>query len=295
MVHHPLVPYDDFAPELTADGSFTFYSETFDEGFHSAAGAYQEARHTYGDSTRLCQKAFGSRLCLLDVCYGLGYNSAAALDIIWQTNPTCRVTLVGLELDARVPVAAVEAGFTEGWSPDTQAILKQLAHQHTIQTDYLEARLLIGDARQTIQPLVKSGFQADAIFFDPFSPPHCPQLWTVEFIAQVAHCLKPAGYLATYSCAAAVRTAFQQTGLSIGAIPAAGRRWSGTLVNWSGIGLPALTQREQEHLDTKAAVPYRDPTLKDTAEAIQQRRRQEQQTSPLRPTGQWRKRWLGRT
>jgi len=291
---HPLVPYDDFAPELTADGSFTFYSETFDEWFHSAAGAYQEARHTYGDSTRLRQKARGGQLCLLDVCYGLGYNSAAALDIIWQTNPTCRVTLVGLELDARVPVAAVETGFTQGWSPSIQAILSQLAHHHTAQGDYLEARLLIGDARQTIQPLLKNGFQADAIFFDPFSPPHCPQLWTVEFIDHVARCLSPRGDLATYSCAAAARNALQQVGLTIGAIPAAGRRWSGTLANWSGTGLSPLNQREQEHLETKAAVPYRDPSLQDTAEVIQQRRRQEQQASALKPTGQWRQRWLGR-
>jgi len=291
---HPLVPYDDFAPELTADGSFTFYSETFDEWFHSAAGAYQEARHTYGDSTRLRQKARGGQLCLLDVCYGLGYNSAAALDIIWQTNPTCRVTLVGLELDARVPVAAVETGFTQGWSPSIQAILSQLAHHHTAQGDYLEARLLIGDARQTIQPLLKNGFQADAIFFDPFSPPHCPQLWTVEFIDHVARCLSPRGDLATYSCAAAARNALQQVGLTIGAIPAAGRRWSGTLANWFGTGLSPLNQREQEHLETKAAVPYRDPSLQDTAEVIQQRRRQEQQASALKPTGQWRQRWLGR-
>jgi tRNA U34 5-methylaminomethyl-2-thiouridine-forming methyltransferase MnmC len=39
-------------------------------------------------------------------------------------------------------------------------------------------------------------------------------------------------------------------------------------------------------------VPYRDPSLQDTAEVIQQRRAQEQAASPLQSTGAWRKRWL---
>ncbi|MGB3310469.1 MAG: MnmC family methyltransferase [Nodosilinea sp.] len=72
----------------------------------------------------------------------------------------------------------------------------------------LEATLLWGDARQHIQTLETLEFQADVIFFAPFSPPHCPELWTVEFIQQAAACLHSGGKLVTYSCAAAVRTAF---------------------------------------------------------------------------------------
>ncbi len=53
----------------------------------------------------------------------------------------------------------------------------------------------------------------------------------------------------------------------------------------------SLSQAEKEHLLTRAAIPYRDPQLKDSAEAILKRRQLEQQASSLEPTSRWRKRW----
>ncbi|MGB3310470.1 MAG: hypothetical protein WBG32_08930 [Nodosilinea sp.] len=57
-------------------------------------------------------------------------------------------------------------------------------------------------------------------------------------------------------------------------------------------GLAPLSQQEQEHLLTRAAVPYRDPTLSDSANVVCQRRQQEQSDSDLVPASAWRKRWL---
>ena len=147
--------------------------------------------------------------------------------------------------------------------------------------------MLIGDARATIE-LVQSGFQADAIFLDPFSPPNCPQLWTIEFLERVAKCLNSKGILATYSCAAAVRTALITAGLKINSTPPIGRRSPGTVASWITT-LPPLGRREQEHLLTRAAIPYRDPDFSDPADLILQRRQQEQYTSSLIPTSQWKR------
>ncbi|NJL47639.1 MAG: hypothetical protein HC929_09335 [Leptolyngbyaceae cyanobacterium SM2_5_2] len=278
--------------EPTADGSFTLFSEDFGEWFHSRAGAYTEAQTTYVEATQLATLALLPALTILDVCYGLGYNTAAALTTISQVNPLCQVKLVGLELDARVPQQAVAQHLIAPWPEDIQTILQQLATDGQAKGPSLQARLMLGDARQTVQTLVKEGFQADVIFFDPFSPPHCPELWTVDFIQQVARCLNPGGRLATYSCAAAVRTAFQQAGLSLGAIAATGRRWPGTLAQFTPVGLAPLSQQEQEHLLTRAAVPYRDPILSDSADTIRHRRQEEQSQSSLRPTSHWRRQWL---
>jgi tRNA U34 5-methylaminomethyl-2-thiouridine-forming methyltransferase MnmC len=279
-------------PEPTADGSFTLFSEDFGEWFHSRNGAFAEAFQTYVEATNLAVLANAPSLTILDVCYGLGYNTAAALTTIQQVNPRCRVTWVGLELDPRVPQLAIAENLMTGWPDAVRSCLTALATQKVIQTATLQARLLIGDARHNIQPLAVEGFQADVIFFDPFSPPHCPELWTVEFIQQVARCLHPQGKLATYSCAAAVRTALRLAGLNIGPIAAGGRRWPGTLAQKQSSGLRPLSAQEQEHLATKAAVPYRDPCLKDSADAIRNRRQKEQRESTLNPTSLWRKRWL---
>ena len=279
-------------PEPTADGSFTLFSEDFGEWFHSREGAYTEAYTTYVQATDLAQLARAGQITLLDVCYGLGYNSAAALTTLQQVNPGATCHLVGLELDPRVPQQALTQGLLSPWPEPVQRVLAQLARGGVYYHHPLTARLCLGDARQTIQTLVQEGFQADVIFFDPFSPPHCPELWTVEFIQQVARCLAPQGRLATYSCAAAVRTALGLAGLALGPTLASGRRWPGTLAQWQPQGLAPLSPQEQEHLLTRAAVPYRDPSLQDSADRIRQRRQQEQAHSPLTPTSIWRKRWL---
>ena len=286
-----------WVPQQTDDGSFTFFSETFGEAFHSMRGARAEAFEKFARATHLRERAAGDRLCIVDVCYGLGYNTAAALETIWAVNPTCHVTVYGLELDATVPRAAVQLPLLESWSPKLQPILRELAESCCCDRPNLTARLLIGDARHTVQNLPHQGIQADAILFDPFSPRRCPQLWTVEFFVAVARCLAPEGILATYSRAASVRRALQLAGLHIGSIPlnpeaALPHEWSqGTVASHASESLPPLSPMEQEHLHTRAAIPYRDPSLQGLPETIQARHQQEQATSRLESTSSWRRRW----
>jgi len=280
-----------FLPQLTDDGSFTFFSAEFGETFHSQSGAIQEAEAKFVQPLQLKQQAEKAKLQLLDICYGLGYNTAAALTAIWQINPHCQVELFALEIDATVPAAAIAHELINNWPEPILPILSQLVSQRQIQTNNLKAKLLIGDARSTIQQL-PANWQADGVFLDPFSPPNCPQLWTVEFLGKVAKHLKPEGKLATYSCAAAVRSALLVAGLKIGATTPVGRRSPGTIASFSTTDLPPLSQQEQEHLQTRAAIPYRDPNLCDRADIILHRRHLEQQTSSLEPTSHWKKRWV---
>ncbi|MDZ8028142.1 MAG: tRNA (5-methylaminomethyl-2-thiouridine)(34)-methyltransferase MnmD [Nostoc sp. SerVER01] len=303
---------ENFTPQLTADGSFTFVSQEFGESFHSHYGAKQESFFKFVEPTQLTKAAQKPVLRLLDVCYGLGYNTAAALQTIWAVNPNCKVEVIGLELNPAVPQAAIAHNLFDNWNCNYIEILSQLAFKNQVQTACLKAKLLIGDARKTIAVVRESDFWADAIFLDPFSPPQCPQLWTVEFIKQLSLCLHQDGFLATYSCAAAVRTALLSAGLAIGSTSPVGRRSPGTLAahirEWAAgenasreqkfplcPSSSPLSQAEKQHLLTRAAIPYRDPELGDPSQVIIRRRQQEQQASSLEPTSHWRKRWLSTT
>ncbi len=283
-------------PQLTQDGSFTFFSSEFGEAFHSREGARTEAVLKFAQAAGLEQQAQQPSLRLLDVCYGLGYNTAAALELIWAINPQCWVQVYGLELDPTVPQAAIAPPLIDTWTPTVGTILQAIASDHHYTNDQIQAQLLLGDARQTIQQLHQAGFQANAIFFDPFSPRRCPQLWTVEFFRQVAGCLAPNGKLVTYSRSAALRAAMLAVGLCIGTVPLgpphAPHEWAqGTIAAWEAQSLHPLSQMEREHLQTRAAIPYRDPSLTDPAIVIKQRQQRQQQGSELESTSSWRRRW----
>ncbi|MGD1866224.1 MAG: tRNA (5-methylaminomethyl-2-thiouridine)(34)-methyltransferase MnmD [Phormidesmis sp.] len=291
-----------FTPIETGDGSCTFYSEMFGEWFHSRDGACNEAQKTYVEASNLAaraqQKSEGESLKILDVCYGLGYNTAAALETIWRVNPRCVVDVQALEIDIEVARSAIAQGLTQQYSPEIQSVLETVASTTIAASKAPDAEnsflvnLRLGDARQQIQPLVEADWQADIIFLDPFSPPSCPQLWTVEFLQQVAQCLDPdSGVLVTYSCAAAIRAALKLAGLSITSSHSGGRKWPGTIATFNPIEQNSLSLKEQEHLQTRAAVPYRDATLRATAAEILAQREKEQRTSTLLPTKPWRQRW----
>ena len=281
-----------FTPQETKDGSYTFFSNEFNEAFHSFYGAKQEAETKFVIPTKLRELArTQKKIQLLDICYGLGYNSAAALEAIWQTNPQCHIELIALEITADVPQSAISYDLLQLWQAPIPLLLSTLATDFQVNSSQLKAKLLIGDARLTIQQLCLQQWQADSIFLDPFSPPKCPQLWTVQFINLVARCLKPQGRLATYSCAAAVRTAFALAGLKYGSTPGVGRKSPGTVASFADVDLAPLSTQEQEHLQTRAAIPYQDICLSNSSEAIKQLRQQQQSESNLKSTSQWKKRW----
>lgn len=282
-----------FTPQLTKDGSYTFFSAEFQEAFHSAFGAKQEAEVRYIEPCLLKQLAAKrSTIRILDICYGLGYNSAAALEAIWSVNPTCKVELQALEISADVPRQAIANNLLDLWKPDVNERLAKLSSKSLICDEKFKAILRLQDARKSIKILARENWQADAVFLDPFSPPKCPQLWTVEFICLVAQCLAKEGILATYSASAAVRTALIMANLSIVSITGAGRKSPGTIAQQKYKTIPMLSQKELEHLKTRAAIPYRDPNLEDLPQKIISRRREEQKLSTLESTSQWRKRWF---
>ncbi len=113
----------------------------------------------------------------------------------------------------------------------------------------------------------------------------------LEFLNLVAQCLSVNGYLATYSCAAQVRNALKLAGLNIGSVPAVGRKSPSTIASFRELDDYALSLKEKEHLETRAAIPYRDPSGQDTSIIIHQRRLEEQHKSVLEITSQWKKRW----
>ena len=143
----------------------------------------------------------------------------------------------------------------------------------------------------------------DSIYLDGFSPQKCPQVWTNEFLSKVTEKLNPQGYLITYSSSAAVRKTLRNLGLEIFTIKPShncNSFWSQGTVAISKFeksklnptfDFEQLSLMEEEHLLTKASIPYRDQDLNSSKEDIIKKRLNEQLLSNLLSTKKWRKKW----
>ena len=74
----------EFHPYFTNDGSVGLYSTDFNDIYHSATGALTEAYEKFiypVDFNNLLQK---DKIKVLDICYGIGYNSKSFLNFILE-------------------------------------------------------------------------------------------------------------------------------------------------------------------------------------------------------------------
>jgi tRNA U34 5-methylaminomethyl-2-thiouridine-forming methyltransferase MnmC len=220
---------DAMVKHVTEDGSVTFISKKYDEAYHSLTGAREEAFKKYAEPCKIKELAKKDHIKILDVCFGLGYNSAAALEVALKENPNCKITIIALENDEEI-LRQIDKITPQ---IDHYDIIKSLAKQEGEIKELKEnnktnvhIKLLLGDARVTVD-LIKEEF--DAVFFDPFSPKKCPELWTKEFFEKVNKLMKKDAILATYSCAGEVRRNMADAGFKVVDGPVV-RRWSpGTL------------------------------------------------------------------
>ncbi len=209
---------------LTADNSETYLNEQVGECYHSLKGAAEEATQKYVIPCKIKELAKTGKLRILDVCFGLGYNSAMAISAALDENPNCEIEVVGLEYDAeiinRIQEVSPPISFYEQYKQLTPKSLE-------FKQGKVSVKVLLGDARETCKELAAEHF--DAIFFDPFSPKTAPEMWQAPFFKEMCRVMKATAILSTYSCARMARDNIAKAGLVYDDGPIWGRRGPGTI------------------------------------------------------------------
>ena len=290
----------EFIEVITKDGSYSLRSIFFQENFHSFRGALTETEIKFINPSEL-QKFKNKSLNVLDICFGLGYNSGSLFHKLIKQNST--LNWYGLEIDKKpLEYALRNKSFQELWGPKILKIFKLLYQKNSFEDEFFKCNLIWGEARKEIDN-IPTTIKFDLIYLDGFSPQKCPQVWTFEFLSKVAQKLNPQGSLITYSSSAAVRKTLRNLGLEIFSIKPnlkSGNLWSqGTVAiakfdkNKFQINryIDKLSPMEEEHLLTKASIPYHDPYLKSNTKEIIQKRLKEQFLSNLCSSKEWRDRW----
>ena len=285
---------------LTKDGSYSLRSLFFQENFHSLLGALEETKIKFTAPSDL-KRFQGKSLNVLDICFGIGYNSASLLNELIKQKSS--LNWYGLEIDKKpLEYSLRNKSFLELWDPKVKKIFESLYKKDCFEDNFFKCKILWGDARKKIN-IIPSNNKFDLIYLDGFSPQKCPQVWTIEFLSKVAEKLNPQGYLITYSSSAAVRKTLRNLGLKILNIkPRLNNRtfWSHGTVAISKFdknkfnpnsNLENLSEMEEEHLLTKASIPYKDQNLNSSKDDIINRRLEEQLSSNLVSTKKWREKW----
>lgn len=210
---------------ITKDSSITFYNEEYGETYHSVTGAVEEAFKKFAEPALEAVKG-KSEIKILDVCFGLGYNSAAAIDKILENNLRAEITIVGLEKDKKILDKIKDL---QPMIMSYHVIQDMVENNYSYCRDEIKIDIKIGDALKTIKAVKKTKTKFDIIFLDPFSPKKNPKLWTQEFFRQLRKLIKPDGILTTYSCAGQVRRNLKAAGFQVKDGPCVGRRSPSTI------------------------------------------------------------------
>ena len=209
---------------ITADNSESFMNEEVGESYHSHTGGVEEALKKYAVPCRIKELAKTGKIKILDVCFGMGYNSAMAISVALEENPDCEIEVVGLEYDQGIISLIQEVNppitFFTHYKKLTQQALE-------FKEGKVSVKVLLGDARETSKTLPENYF--DAVFFDPFSPKTAPEMWQEAFFAEMYRVMRNSAILSTYSCARLGRDNISKAGLLYDDGPILGRRGPGTI------------------------------------------------------------------
>ena len=145
----------------------------------------------------------------------------------------------------------------------------------------------INDARKSILSLEN---EYDLIFLDAFTYTKAPQLWSIEFIAELFKRIKPQGLLMTYSTSAQVRNTLLENNFYVGKIYDKNNRVIGTIASKDKNKIEhPLTNYEIGLCNTKAGIPYHDPNLAFSSKEIMELREYEFRHSDLMSSSKYMK------
>ena len=196
---------------LCEDGTNTLFSVEFGEPYHSTKdGALHESleKHVKPALTLAKEK---TALNILDICFGLGYNTFSTLYYIKKLGLKTKVHILSPEFDEGL----VRSLDTFDFPPEFESIrpiIEAISQDLYYEDEQFKIEILLGDARKSI-PRIKE--KIDIVYQDAFSPAHNPLLWTTEHFKDIRKICKEDALLTTYSTAAAIRLGLYENGFLI--------------------------------------------------------------------------------
>ena len=198
----------------TLDGSWTLFSEKYQEACHSNAGAHSETIHCYVNALdRFLKNEICEEPCVLEVGFGTGCGFLCTKEYIEKNHPGHKLTFVSLEKDEEL----IELFQKE--HSNFQLNLKESGGNRfwVWQKGNISLAILMGDATKVF-PALSNGVYSrmfHVIYQDAFSPKKNPELWETQWFLNVKNSINERGILTTYSAASQVRKNLKLAGFAV--------------------------------------------------------------------------------
>ena len=212
------------APLVPARLAFTEqsvpYSEAFGDVYHSAAGGPVQARQVFLAGNRLPERWAGrERFVILETGFGAGINFLATWQA-WRQDPRrcARLHFVSIEkhpfrladlkeIYSRYPDLKEESAELEARWPT----LVSGAHRIELDGGNVVLTLFFDD----IKVARDLRLAADALYLDGFAPAKNPDMWSHQLMRALSRLAAHGATAATWSVAASVRDALEETGFAV--------------------------------------------------------------------------------
>jgi len=227
------------------------YSEAFDDLYHSAAGGPAQAQHVFLRGNGLPQRWRGrERFVILETGFGAGINFLATWQAWRRDAARCR----------RLHFVSIEK------HPFSLADAKLIFRNHsTLESEAVELEakwpLLVPGAQRIeldggnvvltlffadVKVARDLRLAADAFYLDGFAPAKNPDMWSPALMRALARLAAPGATAATWSVAASVRHALEETGFTVERRPGFGDKKEMLVARYAKQGQPFSVPRERK-------------------------------------------------
>ena len=196
---------------LCEDGTKTLFSVEFDEPYHSTKdGALHESLEKHVKPALDFTKD-KNQLTILDICFGLGYNTFSTLYYIKKLGLNTKVHILSPEFDEGLLRSLDSFDYPPEFDM-FKPIIKAISQDLYYEDEQFKIEILLGDARQSIPKITE---KVDVVYQDAFSPAQNPLLWTTEHFHDIRKICKEDALLTTYSTAITTRMGLYENGFFI--------------------------------------------------------------------------------
>jgi tRNA U34 5-methylaminomethyl-2-thiouridine-forming methyltransferase MnmC len=211
----------------TQDGTYTARSDMFDECYHSTRdGALKESLKKHVEPAFSLIDPSKERVNILDICFGLGYNTLTTLHYLEKEKLQKKVHIVSPEFDESLVRSLPDFPYPDLFEKYRPVIAHIAAHGY-YEDEHIRIDVPLGDARDFLR---SSDMRFDIVYQDAFSPKKNPLLWTKEYFDELTSRLSDEAIITTYSSATPVRMGMVENGLFVYNPPSEGVR-SGTIAS----------------------------------------------------------------